>query len=273
MNELKVYSKFVENLSKYETLTEKEYIDCCIKSIMGWNDKTYWERINEESNYILNSNINLVYKNYKIRGSSDKTNEIYKFIYNNDEVVGNDYHGYNLWKVIKGITFEEAKKEIKDKGSDYCFRDYRICHIWPCTKNIYLNNVPFNFFAIPSFCYCLSDTNNGGEVGLVFRKKLKKSIIKNCSSNIKIYNEKMIGLSNTLLDRMNKYINKVSIEELKKEHFSQRIIYILNQFILIPLNNNEYLEDGLKIFEYNENKIKFTFEYLQQKEIGFKDFI
>ena len=265
MNELKVYSKFVENLSKYETLTEKEYIDCCIKSIMGWNDKTYWERINEDSKNILKYSFSEVCNVYRIRASYESTNEVYRAIYGNNILIGGDGHYEHLCRLLLEISEKEAEDIIKKKF----FWDYRVSHIWPCTKNIYLNNLPFNFFAIPSFCYCLSDDKNGGDIGEKFRIKLKKYIVKQCSESIKIYNNKIIELSDEILKRMNKYLDSKS----NKSYMRQRFKYVLNQFILIPLNNEEYLEDGLKIFEYDENKVKFTDEYLKQKEIGFKDFI
>ena len=152
-----------------------------------------------------------------------------------------------------------------------------------------MNNLPFNYFAIPSFCYCLSDKNNGGKIGADFRLKLKKQVINKCHESIILYNKKMIQLANSILKNLNDYINDMSSSKSKKiksekDYFSQRLRFILDQFILIPnrVSNSDYLldewneliENGLNIFIYekDDKQVKFSQEYKDAKKNGFKYF-
>ncbi len=268
-NKIDVLSEFINKL-KLKPLNENYYIECCLNSIMGWKDTEYWKRINLNSQELLDLSIDkFIEEKYYIRSSSKESNEIYEKIYGKN-FVGNDYHGYLLWATLKNISKKEAIKILTDDD----FKDYRISHVWGCTKNIYLNNLPFNYFAIPSFCYCLSDKNNGGRIGEKFRLKLKKQVIKNCDKSIILYNNKMIKLANSIMKNLKTCINNKEIN-IEKDYFSQRISFILDQFILIPINGNdvEKIEYGLKIFEFKENEIVFSEEYLKAKKDKFNDYL
>lgn len=280
MSEVKtkdVLKDFIKDLSELSPLTEQEYISCCIKSIMEWENEEYWNNINKKSRELLDMDVkDLCNNKYRIRTSYDETNNIYKKIYEREEIVGNDYHGEHLYETLRGISFKQAKKELGDlekseEFKDGYFKDYRISHVWGCTKNIYLNNLPFNYFAIPSFCYCLSDKNNGGEVGKKFRRELKAKVVKKCQENVELYNKKMVSLSKKYLKNLNNYLENMS-EQVKK-HAPQRLPYVLGQFILIPIDiKSDCLEEGLKIFKFEDNKVSFTDEYKNAKKDNFRDF-
>lgn len=284
INKKDVLEKFIDDLSKpvKNISHENHYINCCLNSIMKWDDKSYWKQINLNSQNLLNKSIKELCENenYHIRSSSDVSNKIYIRIYGNKKIVGNDYHGYLLWATLRNISIKEAMRELTDDD----FKDYRISHVWGCTKNFYLNNLPFNFFAIPSFCYCLSDKNNGGKIGEKFRFKLKKQVIEKCHDSIVLYNRKMVELADNIMKNLNEYIiyiantNSKKLEN-EKEYYVQRISFILEQFILIPnyvskidveVDDDEWkdwIENGLKIFIYEKknNEIKFNKKYLENK--------
>ncbi len=282
-----VLNKFIDSLA-LKPLNKERYIDCCLKSIMNWEDNKYWKQINFNSQKLLNMAESELYQRYHIRNSSNNSNTIYNKIYkitNPKEkgIIGDDYHGYSLYAALNYKTEEEIKK--KELTDEY-FKDYRISHIWGCTKNIYLNNLPFNFFAIPSFCYCLSDKNNGGEIGKNFRFKLKCRVITKCGNSIALYNKKMIEKAADIKNILNNYkkdLAKIKSKEGKKDSekdfFSQRINFILDQFILIPTfvskkdvkvdknKWNSWIENGLRIFIYENDEIKFNKEYIKYKSI------